>query len=68
MEQQQAAHMLRYAAVGSPETVKASLESFRTLAQADELMVVTNTFDKADQIRSFELLADVMSLSSAVSL
>ncbi len=62
LEQQQAAHMLRYASVGSPETVKASLASFRALAHADEVMVVTNTFDKAAQIRSFELLAAVMDL------
>jgi len=62
LEQQQAANMLRYAAVGSPATVKASLESFRDLAQADEVMVVTNTFDKSAQIHSFELLAEAMNL------
>ncbi|MGB3330710.1 MAG: LLM class flavin-dependent oxidoreductase [Thermomicrobiales bacterium] len=63
MEQMQANSMLRYAAVGAPETVKAALTAFRQTAQADELIVVTNTFDHADRIRSYELLADVMGLA-----
>ncbi|MGC4107613.1 MAG: LLM class flavin-dependent oxidoreductase [Thermomicrobiales bacterium] len=63
MEQMQARSMLRYAAVGSPETVKASLTAFRETAQADELIVVTNTYDSADRIRSYELLAETMELS-----
>ena len=60
MEQMQANSMLRYAAVGSPETVRAALTDFKETAQADELIVVTNTFDPADRIRSYELLADTM--------
>ncbi len=62
MEQQMAASMLRYAAVGSPDTVKASLESFAELAQADELIVVTNTYDNAYRLKSYTALAEVMGI------
>jgi luciferase family oxidoreductase group 1 len=62
MEKQMANSMLRYAAVGSPETVKASLESFAELAQADELIVVTNTYDPADRLASYTSLAEVMGI------
>ncbi len=66
MEQQQALQMLRYSAVGSPGTVREAVHTFAEHAQADEVMVVTNTFDKAHQLRSFELLAEAMSLPGAV--
>ena len=62
MEKQMANSMLRYAAVGSPETVKAALEEFTRHAQADELIVVTNTFDPAERIRSYTDLAEVMGI------
>ena len=61
-EQFQASHMLRYAAVGAPATAKASLEEFGRHAQADELIVVTNTYDPADRLRSYELLAEAFDL------
>jgi luciferase family oxidoreductase group 1 len=60
MEKQQALSMLRYAAVGSPDTVRDALASFAELAQADELITVTNVFDPADRLRSYELLAGAM--------
>ena len=63
MDQMRANSMLRYAAVGSPETVRDALTAFRETAQADELIVVTNTFDPADRIRSYELLAETMGLT-----
>jgi luciferase family oxidoreductase group 1 len=67
MEQMHASSMLRYAAVGSPQTVQASLAAFRETAQADELIVVTNTYDPADRIRSYELLAETMGLTTDVA-
>jgi len=54
--------MLRYSAVGSPSTVKKGVEEFAKLAQADELIVVTNTWDHADVVRSYEILAEVAGL------
>ena len=62
IERQQATHMLRYAAVGSQDTVRETLEQFARHARADELMIVTNTYDKAAQLRSVELLAEAMGL------
>jgi luciferase family oxidoreductase group 1 len=65
VEQQMAASMLRYAAVGSPQTVKASLESFAELAKADELIVVCNTFDNAYRLKSYTALAEAMGIVPA---
>jgi luciferase family oxidoreductase group 1 len=62
-DREMAERMLRYRAVGSPETVRKGVEEFAAFAQADELIVVTNTFDPADRIRSYELLAEVFNLA-----
>jgi len=59
-EKMHAEHMLRYAAVGSPDTVRDALLRFGDAARADELITVTNVFDPADRIRSYELLAGAM--------
>jgi luciferase family oxidoreductase group 1 len=52
-------HALRYAAVGSPETVRSGLESFLELTGVDELMLTSQIFDHAARLRSFELVAAV---------
>ena len=61
-ELEMANRMMRYSAVGSPSTVKKGVEEFAKLAQADELIVVTNTWDHADVVRSYEILAEVAGL------
>lgn len=43
--------------VGSPETVAERLDTLRRVTGADELLVTTMTYDHADRVRSFELLA-----------
>jgi luciferase family oxidoreductase group 1 len=58
-EKLQASHMLRYAIVGSPETVRGGLERLIAETQADEVMVVSNIFDPAARVRSYEILAEV---------
>jgi luciferase family oxidoreductase group 1 len=58
-EKAQASHMLRYAIVGSPETVRRGLERLLAETQADEVMVVSNIFDHAARVRSYEILAEV---------
>jgi luciferase family oxidoreductase group 1 len=58
-ERAQAMHMLRYAVVGSRETVRAGLQEFADLTAADELMVVSAIFDHDARLRSYEILADV---------
>ena len=49
----------RYAAVGSPETVRARLEEFLALTQADEIVVTGQIYDHAARLRSFEIAAEV---------
>lgn len=65
-EKAMASHMLRYSLVGSPATVREDLERFAKHADADELIVVTTTYDEEPQLRSFELLAEVAGLPTRV--
>jgi luciferase family oxidoreductase group 1 len=43
--------------IGSPETVMTGLTDLIKRAEVDELMVITQTYDPADRLHSFELLA-----------
>jgi luciferase family oxidoreductase group 1 len=58
-------HKLKYAIVGSRETVRAGLEHLIEQTQADELMVVTAVFEHEARVRSLEILAEVAGLSGA---
>jgi luciferase family oxidoreductase group 1 len=58
-EKELAAHMQRYAVVGSPETVRQGLERFLELTGADELMIVTSVYEHAARVRSVEIVAEV---------
>jgi luciferase family oxidoreductase group 1 len=49
--------VLRYSAVGSPETVRHWLESFSDATGVDELMITSQIFDPAARLRSYELVA-----------
>ena len=53
--------MLKHSIVGSPETVRRSLESFVALTKADELMVVMHLYDHPARVRSYEIVADIAS-------
>jgi luciferase family oxidoreductase group 1 len=44
---------------GGPERVAARLNNFLEETQADELIVVTNTYEFEDRLRSYELLASL---------
>ena len=44
---------------GGPEAVAARLNAFLEETQADELIVVTNTYNFEDRLRSYELLASL---------
>ncbi len=52
----------RRGVVGSPETVKAGLERVASEYGADELIVVTITYDHEARRRSYELVAEAMGL------
>jgi luciferase family oxidoreductase group 1 len=51
--------------IGSPETVRAGIEALAAEYQADEVIVVTITYDHRVRRRSYELLAEVMDLQPA---
>ncbi len=51
--------------IGSPETVRAGIEALAAEYQADEVIVVTITYDHQVRRRSYELLAEVMDLQPA---
>jgi luciferase family oxidoreductase group 1 len=58
-EKLRASHMLMYSIVGSAETVSEGLRGLVEATRADELMVVSNIYDHAKRVRSYEIVADV---------
>jgi luciferase family oxidoreductase group 1 len=58
-ERQMVAAKFGAAVFGTPEQVAAQLNAFLEKTQADELMVVTNTYNFEDRLRSYELLANL---------
>jgi luciferase family oxidoreductase group 1 len=58
-EQATLAHVLACSAVGAPDTVQRALAAFIARTGADELMVVSQVFDHAARLRSYELTAQV---------
>jgi len=52
----------RRSILGSPETVRAGIESVAAAYQADEVIVVTITYDHGVRRRSYELIADAFDL------
>jgi luciferase family oxidoreductase group 1 len=59
IEKAQAMRMLARSIVGSPETVRAGIEALVAETGADELIVVSDVYDHATRLRSFELIAEV---------
>jgi luciferase family oxidoreductase group 1 len=62
VEKAHASQMLACSVIGSPSTVRTGLEALRERTRADELMVVSDVFDPALRLRSFEIIADVAGL------
>jgi luciferase family oxidoreductase group 1 len=58
-EKAQAMRMLARSIVGSPDTVRAGIDALVQETQADELIVVSDVYDHATRLRSFELIAEV---------
>jgi luciferase family oxidoreductase group 1 len=56
-EKAQAMQMLACSIIGAPDTVHRGLEAFAAQTGADELMVVSDVYDHAARLRSFELIA-----------
>jgi luciferase family oxidoreductase group 1 len=57
VEKAQVMQMLARSIVGSPDTVRAGIESFVAETGADELMIVSDIYEHAARLRSFELIA-----------
>ncbi len=51
--------------LGSPETARRQLDALIAATRPDEIMATCQIYDRADRIKSFELLADVTELSAA---
>jgi len=51
--------VLSCAAIGSPDTVKRSLQAFIEQTGADELMITSQIFDHAARLRSYEITSDI---------
>ncbi|WP_137724707.1 LLM class flavin-dependent oxidoreductase [Prescottella subtropica] len=54
--------MMRYTAVGTPDTVRDYLAAFAEHTGADELMIVSSASDRDTWMRSLELVAEVADL------
>jgi luciferase family oxidoreductase group 1 len=58
----------RRVVIGTPERVRAGLEEVASRYGAEEVIVVTITYDHAVRLRSYELLADAFGLSPRTDL
>ena len=58
MEKAQAVQMLARSIVGAPDTVRGGIDALVAETGADELMVVSDVYDHAARLRSFELIAE----------
>lgn len=58
-EKAQVDRMLEVTIMGGPDTVRKGLAAFLQRTQADELMIVSDIFDPAKRLRSFEIIAEV---------
>ncbi|MFI0373764.1 LLM class flavin-dependent oxidoreductase [Actinomadura sp. 1N219] len=53
--------------IGGPETVRAQMDALIERSGVDEVMVVTQVYDHADRLRSYDILADLYKESFAAS-
>jgi luciferase family oxidoreductase group 1 len=64
-EKAQAMQMLACSIVGGPDTVRKGIDQLLARTGADELMIVSDAFDPAMRLRSFEIIADVVGIRPA---
>jgi luciferase family oxidoreductase group 1 len=57
-------HLFSCSAIGSHESVKAAIGAFVERTGADELMITSQIFDHEARLRSFEILAEAVSLEA----
>ena len=51
--------VLTCSAVGSPETVRSSLQAFVERTRADELIITSQIYDHDARVHSYEIVAEV---------
>ena len=62
-EKAQAMRMLARSLVGSPDTVRSGIDALVAETGADELMIVSDVYDHATRLRSFELIASAVGIA-----
>jgi luciferase family oxidoreductase group 1 len=62
-EKMQVSQMLACSIVGGPETVRQGISALLERTGADELMIVSDVFDPKKRLRSFEMIASIVSLN-----
>lgn len=60
--------MMKYAFIGSPQTVKKELETFIAETRVDEIMVASHIYDHTAKLRSYEILAELWNNKSTAHL
>jgi luciferase family oxidoreductase group 1 len=68
MEKAQAMQMLARSIVGSADTVASGIEALVAETGADELMIVSDVYDHAARLRSFELISAAQHASAEPSI
>jgi alkanesulfonate monooxygenase SsuD/methylene tetrahydromethanopterin reductase-like flavin-dependent oxidoreductase (luciferase family) len=63
-EKQQAMGMLARSIIGSPDRVRAGIDALVKETGADELMIVSDVYDHAKRLRSFELIAGAVGIAA----
>src|SRR3954465_2151290 len=63
MEQAQAMRMLARSIIGSPQTIRAGIDALVAETGADELIIVSDVYDHAARLRSFELIAGAANIA-----
>jgi luciferase family oxidoreductase group 1 len=60
-ERAQASQRLACSIIGAPDKVRAGIQQFIARTRADELVIVSDVFDHAARLRSFEIVAGIAS-------
>ncbi len=63
MERAQLEQVLQCSAIGSPESVRTSMNAFIARTGADELILASHIFDHAARVRAYEIAAEAMALN-----
>lgn len=63
-EKAQVMSMLARSIIGSPRTVRTGIEALIAETKADELIVVSDVYDHAERLRSFESIAEAAGLDA----